>query len=141
MAPGAIIIENSSFLPLNHHLETNLKEAVSQVTEVMADSPIEGQRVYIPPTPKLPASTRLQKMIHETDDLIVCPGVYDGLSARTAHEVGFDALYMVSPSAIKFIVGTSSNQPNRPVLAHLPRVLEWLISDSPLLLTCVLTPK
>nr|POE82226.1 2,3-dimethylmalate lyase [Quercus suber] len=43
---------------------------------------------------KIPASTRLQNMIHDTQDLIVCPGVYDGLSARTAIEVGFDALYM-----------------------------------------------
>lgn len=55
----------------------------------------------------VPASTRLQKMIKETDKLIVCPGVYDGLSARIAHEVGFDALYMVSinscgPSAHKY---------------------------------------
>lgn len=27
--------------------------------------------------------------------MIVCPGVYDGFSARIALEVGFDALYMV----------------------------------------------
>ena len=47
------------------------------------------------PGTKLPASTRLQNMIKETDELIVCPGVYDGLSARTAIEVGFDSLYMV----------------------------------------------
>ncbi|KAF2231538.1 oxaloacetate acetylhydrose [Viridothelium virens] len=33
-------------------------------------------------------------MIKETNELIVCPGVYDGLSARTAIEVGFDSLYM-----------------------------------------------
>lgn len=46
----------------------------------------------------LPASgaTKLRKMIFETKELIVCPGVFDGLSARTALEVGFDALYMVS---------------------------------------------
>lgn len=28
------------------------------------------------------------------DDIIVCPGVYDGLTARIALQVGFDALYM-----------------------------------------------
>jgi hypothetical protein len=39
---------------------------------------------------------KLRKMIFETNQLIVCPGVYDGLSARTAIEVGFNALYMVS---------------------------------------------
>jgi hypothetical protein len=43
----------------------------------------------------IPASTRLQNMIKNTKRTIVCPGVYDGLSARTALEVGFEALYMV----------------------------------------------
>lgn len=45
----------------------------------------------------LPTSgaTKLRKMIFETNELIVCPGVYDGLSARTALEVGFHAMYMV----------------------------------------------
>lgn len=46
----------------------------------------------------LPASgaTKLRRMLLDTKELIVCPGVFDGLSARTALEVGFDALYMVS---------------------------------------------
>lgn len=47
-----------------------------------------------------PAATRFRNMIINTDKLIVCPGVYDGLSARLAHEVGFEALYMVSLSSI-----------------------------------------
>lgn len=38
---------------------------------------------------------KLRKMIFETKELIICPGVYDGLSARTAIEVGFNAMYMV----------------------------------------------
>lgn len=38
---------------------------------------------------------KLRKMLQETDELIVCPGVYDGLSARTAIELGFSAMYMV----------------------------------------------
>jgi hypothetical protein len=38
---------------------------------------------------------KLRKMIFETNELIICPGVYDGLSARTAIDVGFNALYMV----------------------------------------------
>lgn len=41
-------------------------------------------------------ATKLRKMIFDTKELIVCPGVYDGLSARTAIELGFDAMYMVS---------------------------------------------
>ncbi|KAI9662100.1 MAG: hypothetical protein M1831_002796 [Alyxoria varia] len=40
------------------------------------------------------ASTKLQTLIREKEGLIVCPGVYDGLSARVALQVGFDALYM-----------------------------------------------
>lgn len=41
---------------------------------------------------------KLRKMLFETKELIVCPGVYDGLSARTAIELGFDAMYMVRPA-------------------------------------------
>ncbi|KAI7971284.1 hypothetical protein EIK77_007338 [Talaromyces pinophilus] len=33
-------------------------------------------------------------MLNETDELIVCPGVYDGLSARIALQLGFSAMYM-----------------------------------------------
>ena len=40
-------------------------------------------------------ATRLKNMLSNTNELIICPGVYDGLSARAAMEVGFDALYMV----------------------------------------------
>lgn len=43
----------------------------------------------------LSSATRLKKRIEETDELIVCPGVYDGFSARIALQVGFTALYMV----------------------------------------------
>lgn len=44
----------------------------------------------------IPAASRLRKMLKESDELIVMPGVYDGFSARIALEVGFDGLYMVS---------------------------------------------
>ena len=43
----------------------------------------------------LPPSTRLQRYLKETDELIVCPGVYDGFSARIAIAVGHKAMYMV----------------------------------------------
>ena len=46
------------------------------------------------------AATKLRKMI-QTEDFIVAPGVYDGFSARVAHEVGFDCIYMVSMLAGK----------------------------------------
>jgi 2-methylisocitrate lyase-like PEP mutase family enzyme len=41
------------------------------------------------------AATKLRRMIQEPGEIILCPGVYDGLSARVALSVGFDALYMV----------------------------------------------
>lgn len=43
-----------------------------------------------------PAASKLRRMIKDTNELIVCPGVYDGLSARVAMELGFKAMYMVS---------------------------------------------
>ncbi|KAJ5902909.1 hypothetical protein N7495_003437 [Penicillium taxi] len=43
--------------------------------------------------PTLGAS-KLRRMLEETTDLIVCPGVYDGLSARIAIELEFKGLYM-----------------------------------------------
>lgn len=58
---------------------------------------------------RLPASTRLRKMLTETDDLIVCPGVYDGLSARIALDVGFDALCMTG-------AGTTTSRLGQPDL-------------------------
>ena len=40
-------------------------------------------------------ATKLKRRLEDTNDLIVCPGVYDGFSARIALSVGFDAMYMV----------------------------------------------
>ena len=40
-------------------------------------------------------ATRLKHKLQHTNDLIVCPGVYDGLSARVAMKTGFETLYMV----------------------------------------------
>lgn len=51
----------------------------------------------------LSSATRLKKRIEETDELIVCPGVYDGFSARIALHVGFTALYMVKFPFFNFL--------------------------------------
>ena len=40
-------------------------------------------------------ATRLRNNLETGAGLIVCPGVYDGLSARVALDVGFEGLYMV----------------------------------------------
>lgn len=43
----------------------------------------------------VPAASKLRRMLKDSKDLIVCPGVYDGLSARIAMELGFKGMYMV----------------------------------------------
>lgn len=43
----------------------------------------------------LAPATKLRRLIETPGELLVCPGVYDGFSARIALQVGFDALYMV----------------------------------------------
>ncbi|KAK0617824.1 Pyruvate/Phosphoenolpyruvate kinase-like domain-containing protein [Bombardia bombarda] len=40
------------------------------------------------------AAARLRELLARQDDIIVCPGVYDGLTARIALQQGFDCLYM-----------------------------------------------
>ncbi|KAK4543117.1 hypothetical protein LTR36_005894 [Oleoguttula mirabilis] len=55
------------------------------------------------------ASTKLRHVLADTDQLVVCPGVYDGLSARIALDVGFDALYMTG-------AGTTASRLGQPDL-------------------------
>ena len=40
-------------------------------------------------------ASKLRKQLRETNELLVCPGVYDGLSARIAINLGFKGMYMV----------------------------------------------
>lgn len=42
------------------------------------------------------AVTSLRALLEQTEKIIVCPGVYDGLTARIALRQKFDCLYMVS---------------------------------------------
>jgi 2-methylisocitrate lyase-like PEP mutase family enzyme len=41
------------------------------------------------------AAEKLRAIVEDPNGFILAPGVYDGLSARIALEVGFDSLYMV----------------------------------------------
>ena len=70
------------------------------IHQIATDSYIQSTMAdeILPSAPELiPASTRLRRLLEKPDHLIVCPGVYDGFSARVALEIGFDALYMVRP--------------------------------------------
>lgn len=57
----------------------------------------------------LSPATSLKRRLQNTKDLIVCPGVYDGFSARIALSVGFDALYMTG-------AGTTASRLGQPDL-------------------------
>jgi 2-methylisocitrate lyase-like PEP mutase family enzyme len=41
------------------------------------------------------SATKLRQLLADPNKIIVCPGVYDGFTARIALQAGFDALYMV----------------------------------------------
>ena len=56
------------------------------------------------PTQFLTPAAVLKNRLQNTKDLIVCPGVYDGFSARIALSVGFDALYMVRTLPSRYVV-------------------------------------
>ena len=90
------------------------------------------------PTRFLSPATVLKNRLENTKDLIVCPGVYDGFSARIALSVGFDALYMVSNTAWRRILCLLT--PPRQVPAPRPPAsgsLTWALLSS---VTCVFTP-
>ncbi|KAL8811133.1 MAG: hypothetical protein Q9200_002043 [Gallowayella weberi] len=53
----------------------------------------------------LSPATRLKHKLQHTKDLIVCPGVYDGLSARIAQAVGFETWYMTGAGSTASMLG------------------------------------
>lgn len=50
-------------------------------------------------TAPLTGAKRLRELLKDASNLVVCPGVFDGLSARLAIAAGFEALYMVENDA------------------------------------------
>lgn len=78
-------------------------------------APIHVEVKEIPATPAYhdepySGAKKLRHLLKNTDELIVCPGVYDGLSARAAMEVGFKSLYMTG-------AGTTASRLGQPDLA------------------------
>jgi methylisocitrate lyase len=49
---------------------------------------------------RISTATKLRSFLEKSNDILLCPGVYDRFSARIALQVGFDALYMVSLSCL-----------------------------------------
>jgi hypothetical protein len=63
--------------------------------EIVKNGHGNGHTVYR--TAPVSTATKLrQKLLDTEGDIIACPGVYDGFSARIAINVGFEVLYMVS---------------------------------------------
>ena len=44
----------------------------------------------------LTGAQRLRELLKDPKNLVVCPGVFDGLTARLAAAAGFEAIYMVN---------------------------------------------
>ncbi|KAG6364244.1 hypothetical protein INS49_005843 [Diaporthe citri] len=72
-------ISTTTWLKLNSNAPAHIK--VEEVPSISHDEPFTGAK-------------KLRHLLENTDELVVCPGVYDGLSARTAIDLGFKSLYM-----------------------------------------------
>jgi hypothetical protein len=74
----------------------------------------------------IPAASKLRRMLKHTKDLIMCPGVYDGLFALIAMEVDFKGVYMAGISKLNILI-FSADQLYR-LAPELPRRgWEWRI--------------
>lgn len=56
-------------------------------------------------TPFKPAAAILRERLEDPDKLILCPGVFDGFTARIALDVGFDTLYMTGAGTAASVLG------------------------------------
>ena len=92
---GIIPPDSPPKTPLESVPSTQEEEPNPKVLTALDDAVQETVATTIPTDITSPA-TNLKRRLRETKDLIVCPGVYDGFSARIALAVGCDAMYMVS---------------------------------------------
>lgn len=87
-------VENGHVLSEDNGSAENSAPLVPETPLTKASTPFSNDISIEIPTAYLRASTRLRQMIKTSPRIVVCPGVYDGLSARIAHELGFKAMYM-----------------------------------------------
>ena len=108
-----VVKHKNNQVPITPAMEAYANDATTLPKVVPAEtvnSPFPKQKYNNPNS--ISAATRLMRRIVETDELIVCPGVYDGFSARIALSVGFSALYMVRYSFPFSISLVNKLQPN-----------------------------
>ncbi|KAK7746524.1 hypothetical protein SLS62_009387 [Diatrype stigma] len=87
-----------------------VEDAVKPLPETKPNPELQLRHVSAGVLAPMSGAKKLRKMLQETDELIVCPGVYDGLSARTAIELEFSAMYMTG-------AGTTASRLGQPDLA------------------------
>ena len=54
-------------------------------------------------------ASKLRSQLAKKDDIIVCPGVYDGFTARLALNAGFETLYMVIYTSLSLPVDSGDD--------------------------------
>ncbi len=59
--------------------------------------------------PPQTTASRLRAMLAQENEIVVCPGVYDGITARLALNAGFNILYMVLPCFKYFYLEDETN--------------------------------
>ena len=92
---GIIPPDSPPKTPLESASSVQGEEPNTEVLPALDNAIHETVATTIPTDISSPA-TNLKRRLQHTKDLIVCPGVYDGFSARIALAVGCDAMYMVS---------------------------------------------
>jgi methylisocitrate lyase len=102
LAPTPPISENG----LNsEHAASTLVSKFTALDNLSPTTNTPGTVKYLEPF--VPASTRLRQIIAHSPNILVCPGVYDGLSARIAHSVGFEGLYMTGAGTTASVLGAA----------------------------------
>lgn len=86
---------------------------------------VNGMAANGHPSVPLPAATKLRRIVEDPNAFLMCPGVYDGYSARIALQVGFDGLYMVRQLIKLAVLQHACRIRARPVIA--PSVSAFLV--------------
>lgn len=122
--PNETVDEKESTPALLRDVSKNLEQAVVVQNAALPETKVEvaktalvkqpsnrwvGVAITAPTTysPTLPPSTRLRYLVAHSPSIIVCPGVYDGLSARIAMSLGFKGLYMTGAGTTASVLGAS----------------------------------
>ncbi|KAI4127277.1 MAG: hypothetical protein LQ338_003281 [Usnochroma carphineum] len=81
--------------------------ALTRNAQLPSSTPIVGIKCPRTYSATDPPSTRLRHMVANSPSIILCPGVYDGLSARIALHVGFKGMYMTGAGTTASCLGAS----------------------------------